>query len=138
VIHAAKTHIRKVFGAVFVLWVGSLWSLALWVAPTLFAQGDRHLAGVLAARLFSIETYVGLAAAGFALALPDRAKFAPGYLAAALLAANEWLLKPVMSRAHAEGAVLGLGFGAWHGVAALLYVLACLAALLLVWRENAR
>ena len=66
------TRIRKVFGAVFVLWVGSLWSLALWVAPTLFAQSDRHLAGVLAARLFGIETYLGVAVAGLALALPDR------------------------------------------------------------------
>jgi Domain of unknown function (DUF4149) len=136
-IFAAKTCIRKAFGIVFVLWAGSLWSLALWVAPTLFAQGDRHLAGVLAARLFTIETYVGLAAAGFALALPDRARFAPSYLAAALLAANEWMLKPVMNRAHTEGAVLGLSFGAWHGVAALLYVLACLAVLWLVWRDHA-
>jgi hypothetical protein len=107
----------------------------LWVAPTLFSQSDRHLAGVLAARLFSIETYLGLAAAGLVLTLPDRVKFAPGYLAAALLAINEWLLKPVMNRAHAEGAVLGLGFGAWHGVAALLYGVACLAALLLAWRQ---
>jgi Domain of unknown function (DUF4149) len=138
VIHAAQTRIRKVFGALFVLWVGSLWSLALWVAPTLFAQSDRHLAGVLAARLFGIETYLGVAVAGLALLLPDRAKFAPGYLAAALLAINEWLLKPVMNRAHAEGAALGLSFGAWHGVAGLLYGVACLAALWLVWREYAR
>ena len=44
-----------------------------WVAPTLFyAQGDRHLAGVLAARLFSIETYVGLGVAALALMLPGR------------------------------------------------------------------
>jgi hypothetical protein len=126
--------IRKVFSAFLVLWVGSLWSLALWVAPTLFAQIDRHLAGVVAARLFSIETFVGLAAAGFAICLPDRARFAPGYLAAGLLATNEWLLKPVMNSAHAQGAALGLSFGAWHGVAALLYVIACLAALWLVWR----
>ncbi len=52
--------IRKAFRVLFVLWAGSLWSLAIWVAPTLFfTQSDRHLAGVLAARLFSIETYLG-------------------------------------------------------------------------------
>ena len=68
-----------------VLWAGSLWSLAAWVAPTLFhAQSDRHLAGILAARLFSIETYVGLGAACFALLLPERGKFIWGYLAAGL------------------------------------------------------
>jgi hypothetical protein len=120
-----------------VLWAGSLWSLAAWVAPTLFyAQGDRHLAGLLASRLFSIETYVGLAVAALALLLPRRRKFRWGYAAAALLAVNEWVLKRVMEQAHAQGTAAGLGFGAWHGVSAVLYVLACLAVLLLVWNED--
>jgi len=122
-----------------VLWAGSLWSLAAWVAPTLFyAQSDRHLAGVLAARLFSIETYVGLGAAALALLLPGRAKFVWGYAAVALLSVNEWVLKRVMEHAHAHGTAAGLGFGAWHGVSALLYVLACLAVLRLVWNEDFR
>ena len=122
-----------------VLWAGSLWSLAAWVAPTLFyAQGDRHVAGLLAARLFSIETYVGLAVAALALLPPRTLKFAWGYLAVALLAVNEWGLKRVMEQAHAHGAAAGLGFGAWHGVSAVLYLLACLAVLLLVWNEDFR
>jgi Domain of unknown function (DUF4149) len=132
------TWLRAVFGVVFVLWVGSLWSLALWVAPTLFyAQADRHLAGVLAAQLFQIETYVGLSVAALALLLPERTQFAAGYCAAALLAINEWALKPLMARAHTQGAALGLSFGAWHGVSAILYALACLAALLLVCKQRA-
>jgi Domain of unknown function (DUF4149) len=131
--------VRQIFGVVFVLWVGSLWSLALWVAPTLFyAQSDRHLAGVLAAQLFQIETYVGLSVAALALLLPDRTQFAAGYCAAALLVVNEWALKPIMTHAHAQGAALGLGFGVWHGVSAVLYLLACLAALWLVWQRRAR
>ncbi|HME38550.1 MAG TPA: DUF4149 domain-containing protein [Steroidobacteraceae bacterium] len=131
--------IRNVFRVLFVLWAGSLWSLAAWVAPTLFhAQGDRQLAGVLASRLFSIETYAGLAVAGLALLLPGRAKFVWGYLAAALLAVNEWVLKRVMEQAHAHGAAAGLTFGAWHGVSAVLYLLACVAVLRLVWNEDFR
>jgi hypothetical protein len=123
----------------FVLWAGSLWSLAAWVAPTLFyAQGDRHLAGVLAARLFSIETYVGVGVAVLALLRPSRTKFVWGYLAAALLSINEWVLKRIMEQAHAHGTAAGLGFGAWHGVSAVLYVLACLAVLRLVWNEDFR
>jgi hypothetical protein len=123
----------------FVLWAGSLWSLAAWVAPTLFyAQGDRHLAGVLAARLFSIETYVGVGVAALALLRLSRAKFVWGYLAAALLSINEWVLKRIMAQAHAHGTAAGLGFGAWHGVSAVLYVLACLAVLRLVWNEDFR
>jgi Domain of unknown function (DUF4149) len=129
--------VRKVFGVLLVLWAGSLWSLAAWVAPTLFyAQADRHLAGVLAARLFDIETYVGIAVALLASLLPGRAKYRWAYLAAALLAVNEWVLKPVLTRAHA-GAVAGLSFGAWHGISAVLYLTACAAVLLLVWRQSA-
>ena len=130
--------IRQIFRLLFVLWAGSLWSLAAWVAPTLFhAQGDRHLAGVLAATLFSIETYVGMGVAALALLLPGRNKFVAAYLAAALLAVNEWILRPLMAQAHASGSVLGLSFGAWHGVSALIYLAACLAVAVLVWREQA-
>jgi hypothetical protein len=119
-----------------VLWAGSLWSLAVWVAPTLFrAQSDRALAGLLAARLFAIETYVGIGVAVLAL-LSQRAKFKWGYAAAALLAVNEWALKPVMALAHARGAIFGLSFGAWHGIAAVIYVSACLAVVALICREN--
>jgi hypothetical protein len=123
----------------FVLWAGSLWSLAAWVAPTLFyAQGDRHLAGVLAARLFSIETYAGVGVAVLALLRLSRTKFVWGYLAAVLLSINEWVLKRFMEQAHAHGTAAGLGFGAWHGVSAVLYLLACLAVLRLVWNEDFR
>ena len=46
------TVIRSAFRVLSVLWAGSLWSVAAWVAPTLFyAQSDRHLAGILAAGL---------------------------------------------------------------------------------------
>lgn len=131
--------LRNAFRVLLVLWAGSLWSLAAWVAPTLFyAQSDRHLAGVLAARLFSIETCVGVGLAALALLLPARAKFVWGYAAVALLSVNEWVLKRVMAQAHAHGTAAGLGFGAWHGVSALLYVLACLAVLRLVWNEDFR
>jgi hypothetical protein len=130
--------LRNVFRVLLVLWAGSLWSL-VWVTSTLFyGQGDRHLAGVLASRLFSIETYVGLAVAAFALLLPGRTKFMGGYLAAGLLAVNEWALKRVMTDAHLRGSAFGLSFGAWHGVSAMLYLIACLAVLRLVWNENFR
>jgi hypothetical protein len=131
--------IRQFFRVLLVLWAGSLWSLAIWVAPTLFyAQSDRHLAGALASRLFSIETYVGLGVAVLALVLPGRTKFVWGYLAAAVLAINEWGLKRVMAAAHAHGGAAGLTFGAWHGVSALVYVVACLLVLALIWRQEIR
>jgi hypothetical protein len=112
-----------------ILWAGSLWSL-LWVAPTLFfAQPDRHLAGLLAARLFSIETYLGIAVAALGAAHRGTGQPRILYIAVALLAANEWIFKRLMEAAHAQGTAGGLSFGAWHGVSALGYGIACLLVL---------
>ncbi len=129
-----------VFRVLLVLWAGSLWSVGLWVTPILFsAQHDRHLAGVLAGRIFSIETYVGLGVAAVALVLPVRKRFIGGFGAAGLLAINEWGLRPVMAAARANGTAAGLSFGAWHGVSAMLYLVACLALLVVVvWKQDSR
>ena len=48
------------------------------------------------------------------------------------------LLKRFMERSLAHGAAAGLGFGAWHGVSAVVYVLACLAVLAVVWKQDFR
>ena len=130
--------IARGFRVLLTLWAGSLWSL-LWVAAVLFHfQSDKHLAGVIAGRLFSIESYLGLAVAALALVLPGRGRFRLGFLAVALLAVNEWLVTPAMQLARAHGSLAGLSFGAWHGVSAGLYVIACLAVLVLVWKEDFR
>ena len=101
-------------------------------------QSDRHLAGVVAGRLLTAETYLGIAVAVLALLLQGRTKFLWGYLAAMLMALNEWGLRRVMDAAHARGTAWGLGFGAWHGVSALLYGLACIAVIVVIWREQFR
>jgi uncharacterized membrane protein len=93
---------------------------------------------MLAGHLFSIETYLALAVSLLALLLPLRKKFLWGYLAAAVLSVNEWLLRPVMAEARVHGTNFGLSFGAWHGVSMILYLIACLATLLLVWNDDFR
>lgn len=126
--------LARPFRVLMALWAGSLWSL-LWVAAILFQYiSDRHTAGLIAARLFSVETYLGLAVAALALLLPNRGGFRFGFLAVALLALNEWVLKRVMSAAQMHGSALTLGFGAWHGVSAAFYVLACLCVLIMIYK----
>jgi hypothetical protein len=115
----------RIFRLLLVLWAGSLWS-SIWVALSVFQlQPDRHLAGLIAARLFGIETYLGLAVMLIAALRDERRRFLLGYLAAALLTCNEWFLKHFMDQALAAGSALGLGFGAWHAVSALVYLAAC-------------
>jgi len=131
-------NLARPFRVLITLWAGSLWSV-VWIAAALFRYvGDRHTAGFIAGRLFSVETYLGLAVAALALLLPNRGRFRFGFLAVALLASNEWIFKRAMNAAQAHGSALGLGFGAWHGVSALLYLAACLAVLVLVWKEDFR
>lgn len=128
--------VRSFFRVLIVLWAGSLWS-TVWVAATLFKlQSDRHLAGLMAARLFQIETYLGLGVAALAIVLPGRTRYFWAYFAAAVLALNEWVLKPKMSLAQAHGTAAGLGFGAWHGISAGLYVLACLCVLVMIYKDD--
>jgi hypothetical protein len=130
--------VQSVFRVGMVLWAGSLWGL-IWVTSVLFGrQPDRVLAGMLAGHLFSIETYLALGVSLLALLLPVRKKFLGGYLAAAVLSVNEWLLRPVMAEARLHGTNFGLSFGAWHGVSMVLYLIACLATLFLVWNDDFR
>lgn len=131
--------IRNTFRVLLVLWAGSLWSLAAWVAWTLFYFiADRHLAGLVAARLFGIETYLSFAVALLALLLPGRGKMGGVYIAALLLAGNEFVLKRFMEAAHARGAALGLTFGAWHGISSIIYLIACLAVVSVIWKQDFR
>jgi hypothetical protein len=150
---------RNLFRVLLVLWAGSLWSLAVWVAPTLFdLLADRHQAGALAARLFSIEAYLGMAVAaaalilartggmgaprmavaGTAVARSGAPRMGGLYVAAALLAVSEFVLKRFMEAARIDGATGGLSFGAWHGISAILYIAACLAVLVVIWKEDFR
>lgn len=130
--------IRNFFRVLLVLFAGSLWSLT-WVTWVLFhAQSDRHLAGVLVGPLFSIEAYLAVAVAVLGLILPGRSQFVWGYLAAALLAVNEWALRSVMVAARTHGSAFGLSFGAWHGVSMVLYLLASIAVLILIWKNELR
>ncbi|MDE1924277.1 MAG: DUF4149 domain-containing protein [Gammaproteobacteria bacterium] len=133
------THLRGLFRVLLVFAIGSLWSLAAGVAPILFfTQPNRHLAGELAGRMFRIETYLCVAVALIALALPGRTRFGWWYLVAILLSINEWVLRPRMELARVHGVASGLSFGAWHGVSAILYLVACAAAVLLVWKDDLR
>jgi hypothetical protein len=130
--------VQRLFRVSLALWAGSLWAM-LWVAAVVFHfQSDKHVAGLIAGALFSIETYLGLCVGLLALVLPARGKFGLGFLAGALLCLNEWALKPVMEAARLHGSALGLGFGPWHGVSALIYVFACLGVAVLVWKDDFR
>lgn len=154
------------FGSTFLvtLWAGSLWTICVIVAPMLFATlPERRLAGQMAARLFHIETWLGVTVAilliavqvllskeaealstrpakGVTFAGPRKA-FATGrstlwliLLTAGAPLASEVILGPMMDTARAANDMAR--FGLLHGVSAVLFFTACLGALALVWKTS--
>ena len=133
---------RRLLSVSLALWTGSLWTICAIVAPSLFAiMPDRHLAGELAAHFFRIESWLGLAFGGFTLALLARItalRTTSNKLLVVVTAAtpllSEIALQPFMERARAGGDMRT--FGLLHGAAALLFGVACVTALLLVWQVS--
>lgn len=125
------------------LWAGSLWTVCGIVAPQLFATlPERRLAGQMAARLFHIETWLGVVIAILLIALLIARRALVGskavlwliLLTAGAPLLSELLLGPMMDAARAANDMAR--FGMLHGVSAALFLVACLSALALVWKLN--
>lgn len=123
------------------LWIGALVTVCALVAPTLFAVlPDRHAAGTVAATLFRFMAWAGL---GFAVAVfALRARESRPIQTAALVVAaasplvSELALQPLMHAAQAAGQ--SGRFVALHAIAGILFVVACLAGLALLWQLTRR
>lgn len=136
------------------LWVGSLWTTGLLIAPALFRiLPDRMLAGAVAGRLFTVAAYVGLAcAACFVLLHLIRghpgSRLLLGLTAAmaALTVIGEFGVQPILAGLKAAAApadvmqsALRGRFVGWHGVASGVYLLNCVlgGALVVLLRRHA-
>lgn len=129
------------------LWLGLVATLAVVVAPVLFAGLERADAGRLAGNLFRIEAHMalGLAAALFLIErrlaslrmqagqgsmLSVNLLLVLGALFCTVL--GYFALQPMMEAARAgQGR---LSFGALHGISSVLFALKGLLLLVLVWR----
>ncbi len=123
-------------------WLGCLWCTGYLTAPALFSVlDDRALAGQTAGHLFHLVTWLSLVC-GTLLAVSPPADRRPGLYRGlalavmALLAANEWGVRPWMDAARLADGSPGPDFGLRHGVSAVLYLVASLlgAGLLIVRR----
>lgn len=131
-------------------WVGALWAIGYLAVPTLFAQlDDRMLAGMLAGRLFTLVSFLGLFCGGvLMLGVVFRAgrqvlrstRFWLLLLMLLLVVAGEFFLQPLMAQLKAEGLAEGsaqaVQFARLHGVASVLYLINSLCGLLLIGMGN--
>ncbi len=140
------------FRLLALIWVGSALTIGYVVAPTLFATLERSVAGDVAARLFRIEAFLGVACGILSLALANmlvrrgasdyrRLRWlVVGMLFCVLV--GYFALQPFMDalRESARSAGLDLAnspyaarFGLLHGIATLFYVAETVMGLALVW-----
>lgn len=135
---------QRLLYIVLAAWAGSLWTVCALVAPSLFAVlPDRGLAGEVAGHFFRMESRLGLALGLVALVLLARGaaswanRLDYGVVIATMLAplTSETVFRPMMSAARSAGDMQR--FGALHGVSALLFGIACVGALALLWRLSA-
>jgi dipeptide/tripeptide permease len=135
------------------VWVGSLWTMGLLIAPMLFrVLPDRMLAGALAGRLFSVVSHVGLACAAclIVLILARRPRAGEGrallwwvVAMAAVTVIGEYGIQPILADLKAAAAPLDVmqsplrdRFAMWHGIASSVYLLNCALGVVLVVLQN--
>lgn len=132
---------RRIVTVLLALWTGSLVTVCAIAAPTSFALLERQDAGRVAARLFFIETVIGVfvaiaffiahKAGGFAV---SRGVMIAIVVAALAPLSSELILGPMMQAARNAGEMAR--FGALHGVSALLFAIACVSAVVALWLFN--
>lgn len=125
---------------VLVAWAGSLWTVCGF-APLLFLNFERATAGNVATLLFRVEAWVG-AVLGAAYVLLRARSDAPLERCALLIAVITiaapltfyLALRPLMTAARAAGDAARVGM--LHSTSTVLFLTACLGALLLVLRQR--
>jgi hypothetical protein len=137
--------VRYVEPLLLTLWVGSLWAIGYLAVPILFATlDDRMLAGMLAGKMFTAVSYIGIGCGTALLVMVvmtgsrgprDPRVLLPG-LMLVLVALGEFVLQPAMAELKLQGLVEGSAaaarFGMLHGIASLLYLANSLCGLLLL------
>ena len=124
------------------LWWGSLTAVGLWVVPLLFAHlATPAVAGTMAARLFTAQTWVALGC-GLVLLMASRERAAPVRMnwagGALLFVAAGMLLAVLVEFGVAPRIVARENLRLWHSVGSLMYALQWVCAGVVVWKLGER
>lgn len=131
-------------------WIGGMWIVGLLVTPVLFAILAHPVAGMVAGRLFQSVAWIGLFCGTFLLvhalwregvAALKKAAF---WLVMAMLVCtiiNQFAILPIITslKQHMNHAAVGLfggGFGTWHAISSLIYLLQSLMGLVYIARSE--
>ena len=130
---------ERLAALILAAWAGGLWTVCGMVVPGLFwLMGDPKLAGNVAAKFFYAEVALGtlfglmyFALKRLRMSSSDKRWWLAG-IAAPLVFYG--VLRPLMNAAREAGNMAR--FGQLHGAASLLFLIACVATGVLVWRGS--
>jgi len=145
-----KAWAASLYSVVLTVWAGTIWTVG-WVPIVLFGKLQEIAAGNIAARLFEIGAWVGMACGVLLIALrllasadrPRRDWALWGLVAMLLITVVSYFgIGAIMEDLRQQAAPLAIRdsplrarFGMWHGVSSTLFLIEALIALVLVARQ---
>ncbi|SDK39177.1 protein of unknown function [Methylophilus rhizosphaerae] len=137
---------------VLTLWVGALWMTAITASVLFQTIADRQLAGLVAGKLFTIVSYIGMASglwlllqrlAGEGFSALKQGLFWVIFVMWVLVLVGEFGIQPLLAQLKASAlpndvmqSVFASRFRTWHGVASIAYMVECLLGLWLVIKSS--
>lgn len=134
------------------LWAGALWSAGISAYVLFDSLQDKQLAGMLAGKLFTVVTYIGMVSAFYLLihrlvqdgtAALKQAFFWAVFVMLLLVLAGHFGVQPILESLKAQAlpadvmqSVFADRFRSWHGVASVAYLVECLLALVVVLKAR--
>ncbi|MGP1717711.1 MAG: DUF4149 domain-containing protein [Methylophilus sp.] len=134
------------------LWVGALWMTGITASVLFQTIADRPLAGLVAGKLFTIVSYIGI---GSGLWLLIQRLGTDGFSAFkqslfwivlvmwVLVLVGEFGIQPLLAQLKASAlpndvmqSVFASRFKTWHGIASVAYLVECLLGLWLVIKSS--
>ena len=135
---------------IITLWVGALWTTGMSAYVLFDSLQDKQMAGMLAGKLFTVVSYIGLGSAFYLLiqrllqygtAALKQAFFWAALVMLLLVLAGHFGIQPILESLKSQAlpadvmqSVFADRFRNWHGVASMAYLLECLLALVLVFK----
>lgn len=134
------------------LWAGALWMTGISAYVLFDSLQDKQMAGMLAGKLFTVVSYVGMVSAFYLLIhrlVQDgtmalkQAFFWAVFLMLLLVLAGHFGIQPILEGLKAQAfpadvmqSVFADRFRNWHGVASIAYVIECVLAIVMVLKAR--
>ena len=134
------------------LWVGALWMTAMTASVLFRTLPDRQLAGLVAGKLFTIVSIIGIVCglwlllqrlASDGLSALKQSLFWVLLIMWVLVLVGEFGIQPLLAQLKASAlpndvmqSVFASRFRTWHGVASIAYLAECLLGLWLVIKAS--